>query len=43
MGTGIGMWNVRGLYWVGSLMTVSRELPIYIKVRFSGSAGSQMG
>jgi hypothetical protein len=24
-----GTWNIRSLYRVGSLMTVSRELPIY--------------
>jgi hypothetical protein len=35
-----GLWNVRSLYRVGSVMTVSREL---LKVRCSGSAGGQMG
>jgi hypothetical protein len=36
-----GMCNVRSLYRVGSVFTVSRELARY--VRFSGSAGGQMG
>jgi hypothetical protein len=24
-----GMWNVRILYWAGSLMTVAKEISIY--------------
>jgi hypothetical protein len=36
-----GAWNVRSLYRAGSLVTVSAELSKY--VRFSGSAGGQMG
>jgi hypothetical protein len=29
MGMRVGLWNVRSLYRVGSLMTVSRELARY--------------
>jgi hypothetical protein len=36
-----GMSNIRNLYRAGSLTTVERV--IHIKVRFSGSAGGQMG
>jgi hypothetical protein len=37
----LGTWNVRCLYRSGSLVPVSKELSKY--VRFSGSAGGQMG
>jgi hypothetical protein len=36
-----GAWNFGLLYRAGSLVTVSKELSEYI--RFSGSAGGQMG
>jgi hypothetical protein len=36
-----GTWNVWSLYRVGSLITV--EGTVQIEVRFSGSAGGQMG
>jgi hypothetical protein len=45
-----GLWNVRGLYRVGSLMTVSRELSKYKldlvqvqEVRWKGSGTEPAG
>jgi hypothetical protein len=45
-----GLWNVRSLYRVGSLMAVSRELPKYKldlvgvqEVRWEGGATEPMG
>jgi hypothetical protein len=36
-----GTWNVRSMYRAGLLRAVSEEISKY--VRFSGSAGGQMG
>jgi hypothetical protein len=44
-----GMWDVWSLYWVGSLMTVSRELSKYkldfvgVQVRWEGSGTGSAG
>jgi hypothetical protein len=37
-----GKWNIKSMYSVSSLMTVSRELSRY-RLDFVGSAGGQMG
>jgi hypothetical protein len=50
MGTRFGKWNIRRLYRVGTLMTVSRQLSRYRldlvelqEVRWEGSGTAQAG